>query len=159
MIVRSANFFGRRQSETTPPLSARSHSNARARRKKILEILFVAGLLAVFISVMIPRFGNRSNIRGKVALFDIQGGIKVALDRYEVSNGSYPGSLQDLVTRPDGAEHWVGPYYVGLPMDPWGRPYVYVFPDRHNPKGYDLYSVGPDGRDGTADDIGNWRAK
>jgi general secretion pathway protein G len=33
---------------------------------------------------------------------------------------------------------------------------VYVFPGRRNTTGYDLYSMGPDGQDGTADDIGNW---
>lgn len=28
--------------------------------------------------------------------------------------------------------------------------------DRRNPRGYQLFSVGPDGEPGTADDIGNW---
>ena len=41
-------------------------------------------------------------------------------------------------------------------LDAWGRPMRYRCPGRHNPDGYDLWSVGPDGIDGTADDITNW---
>ena len=33
-----------------------------------------------------------------------------------------------------------------LPMDPWGNAYVYYYPGKHNPSGYDLLSIGPDGR-------------
>ena len=40
--------------------------------------------------------------------------------------------------------------------DPWGRPYRYRHPGMHNEDGYDLWSVGLDGADGTADDICNW---
>ena len=31
-----------------------------------------------------------------------------------------------------------------------------TFPGKHNPNGFDLFSVGPDGKAGTDDDIGNW---
>ena len=40
-------------------------------------------------------------------------------------------------------------------MDPWGRPYAYEFPGKVNPTGYDLRSAGPDGQDGTQDDVFN----
>ena len=43
-----------------------------------------------------------------------------------------------------------------LPPDPWGNPFQYEFPGRRNPDSYDLWSFGPDGVNGTADDIGNW---
>jgi hypothetical protein len=36
-----------------------------------------------------------------------------------------------------------------LPKDPWGNPYIYYYPGKHNPTGYDLLSVGPDGKEGT----------
>lgn len=51
---------------------------------------------------------------------------------------------------------WRGPYLDKLPEDPWSYAYVYHFPGRHNTD-YDLLSVGPDGKEGTADDIGNWQ--
>ena len=41
-------------------------------------------------------------------------------------------------------------------MDPWGNPYIYYYPGKHNPDSYDLLSAGPDGKEGTDDDIGNW---
>ena len=31
-----------------------------------------------------------------------------------------------------------------------------TFPGKHNANSYDLLSVGPDGKEGTDDDIGNW---
>jgi general secretion pathway protein G len=31
-----------------------------------------------------------------------------------------------------------------------------VAPGKHNPDTFDVWSVGPDGQDGTDDDIGNW---
>jgi general secretion pathway protein G len=41
-------------------------------------------------------------------------------------------------------------------VDPWGSACVYHVPGRHNVD-YDLLSIGPDGKEGTADDIGNWQ--
>ena len=46
-----------------------------------------------------------------------------------------------------------------IPLDPWGHSYIYVCPGKHNPSGYDLYSAGPDGREGNEDDITNWQQK
>ena len=37
--------------------------------------------------------------------------------------------------------------------DPWGHPYQYRNPGKRHPEGFDVYSLGPDGKDGTADDI------
>ena len=57
--------------------------------------------------------------------------------------------------------NWKGPYLKKneIPDDPWGKPYVYLCPGTHNTSGYDLYSYGPDGQDGTDDDINNWSVK
>ena len=43
-----------------------------------------------------------------------------------------------------------------IPLDPWGNPYIYECPGKRNTAGYDLSSMGPDGRAGTDDDITNW---
>lgn len=40
-----------------------------------------------------------------------------------------------------------------LPLDPWGRPYLYRHPGREY--SFDLLSLGPDGRE-SADDIVHW---
>ena len=60
------------------------------------------------------------------------------------------------MTAPADAPNWKGPYIKrGVPNDPWGKPYVYRYPGTNNTNGYDLYSLGPDGREGN-DDIDNW---
>ena len=36
---------------------------------------------------------------------------------------------------------------------------IHHYPGKHNPNDYDLLSAGPDGKEGTDDDIGNWDPK
>ncbi|MCH7813488.1 MAG: type II secretion system protein GspG [Planctomycetes bacterium] len=87
--------------------------------------------------------------------------LALGIGRYELRLGRLPGSLDDLVRQPldlNDGEIWDGPYIhnESLLEDPWGRRYQYLAPGRHNPAGYDLWSLGADGREDTGDDIGNW---
>jgi general secretion pathway protein G len=115
-------------------------------------------------SLWFPRFAIIPKITGPRRApyigshWDIAVGIKSALDQYKVDTGSYPKSLQDLVQQPGGTTNWHGPYFdpPRPPTDPWGNQYIYHFPGVHNPSGYDLSSMGPDGKEGTQDDIVNW---
>jgi len=88
--------------------------------------------------------------------------FSTALDAFEVNNGYYPKGeegLNALVKEPSDSKTWKGPYLrQGIPTDPWGQPYVYEYPGKHNNKGYDLMCPGPDGQTGTEDDITNWEA-
>lgn len=37
--------------------------------------------------------------------------------------------LNALVARPAGEQKWDGPYLAkSVPLDPWGKPYIYKFP-------------------------------
>jgi general secretion pathway protein G len=60
----------------------------------------------------------------------------------------------------DTPRNWRGPYLTRVvPLDPWGRPYVFVSPGLRNPKSYDLYTLGRDGRPGGTDedsDVTSW---
>jgi general secretion pathway protein G len=84
-----------------------------------------------------------------------------ALDAYRFTAGRYPTTEQGLdaltqkPTRDPIPSRWY-PYLPVLPKDPWKQPYKYRFPAVKSKKEYDVYSVGKDGVDGTADDIGNW---
>ena len=40
-----------------------------------------------------------------------------------------------------------------MPKDMWGHEWVYVFPAEDVAVGFDIVSVGPDGQEGTDDDI------
>lgn len=128
----------------------------------LVEMLLVVTIIGILAALVIPKIAGRSEqARVTAAQADIKGGIKSALDQFDVDNGHYPKSLQDLLQAPSDARNWHGPYFdpPNIPTDPWGNPYVYVYPGRHNANSYDLYSIGPDGRDGTEDDIGNWQTK
>jgi general secretion pathway protein G len=130
-----------------------------ARGFTLTELMLVVVIIGILAALVIPKIaGNSERARITAAKADINGGIKSALGQYEVDNGRYPSSLQDLIIQPANARNWKGPYFESphLPVDPWGNPYIYYFPGKHNPAGYDLLSVGPDAKEGTDDDIGNW---
>src|SRR5208337_1394980 len=125
----------------------------------LVEMMLVVAIIGILAALVIPKIAGKSEqARITAAQTDIRAGIKTALDSFEVDNGFYPKSLQDLIQQPSNAKNWHGPYFdpPQLPMDPWGNPYVYYYPGKHNPTSYDLLSVGPDGKEGTDDDIGNW---
>ena len=124
----------------------------------LVEIMLVVVIIGILAALVIPKIaGNTERARVTAAQADINGGIKSALGQYEVDIGFYPKSLNDLLVAPANAKNWHGPYLDKLPVDPWGNPYVYYFPGKHNPNGYDLLSIGPDQKEGTDDDVGNWQ--
>jgi len=88
---------------------------------------------------------------------DIHGGIRLALEQYRLDTDFFPTNLQDLVQSPTNMAKWHGPYLDRLPVDPWDNPYVYYYPGKHSTNSYDLLSVGPDGKEGTKDDIVSWK--
>ena len=125
----------------------------------LVELMLVVTIIGILAALVIPKIaGKGKEARIKAAYTDIHAGIKTALDSFEVDNGHYPKSLQELIQQPSNAKNWHGPYFdpPTLPVDPWGNPYVYYYPGKHNPTGYDLLSVGPDGKEGTDDDIVSW---
>ncbi len=122
----------------------------------LIEILLVVVIIGILVGVALPRLGGRKRQAEISAARADLANIGTALNLYELDNGSYPGSLQALITNPGGAQNWNGPYLQkGMPKDPWGHDYVYTFPGSHNPHGYDLKSLGPDGVE-SDDDIANW---
>jgi general secretion pathway protein G len=86
--------------------------------------------------------------------------LSTALEQFEIDAGQYPTTAQGLLAlsaAPAGAKNWRGPYIRGqLPKDPWQNPYQYRNPGKQNKTGFDVWSYGPDGKDRTLDDIGNW---
>jgi len=127
----------------------------------LIEILLVVIIIGILVSLVAPRLAGRSEeARKQAAKADIDGGIALAIDLYEVDNGHYPTKLEDLVTKPSDAASWKGPYLKkGLSKDPWGNDYIYRLPGTHNTSSYDLYSLGPDKQDGSQDDIVNWKTE
>lgn len=131
----------------------------------LLEILLVVGLLALLAAFAIPalqRQGEVAKIKLSEAAVKSGGSISKAIIAYQFNCGRYPESLKDLFDKPSDdklAKLWQGPYLQdqeGL-QDPWANEYQYAYPGTHNEKGFDLWSMGPDGKSDTEDDIRNWK--
>ena len=129
----------------------------------LIELMIVIVIIGALAAMVVPRLAGRSEeARRQVAAADIKGNIATALRLYEVDNGRYPSTdqgLAALLTKPSAPPtppNWQGPYLEQEPVDPWGQPYVYRYPGSRSHAGYDLLSMGPDGKDGGDDDIGNW---
>jgi len=122
----------------------------------LVEMLLVITIIGILAALVIPKMVGRSEQARQAATHADLSSIKTALDAFEVDNGYFPKSLQDLLQQPNNAKNWHGPYLDKVPQDPWGNPYLYYYPGKHNQNSYDLLSVGPDGKEGTEDDIGNW---
>ena len=129
----------------------------RKRAFTLIELMLVVIIIGILIAMVMPRLAGRSEQARKIATeADIESNIAMALDMYELDNGSYPNSLNDLLKKSPEADNWNGPYIKKGPRDPWGRQYNYKFPGENNRDSYDLSSSGRDGSEGGEDDITNW---
>lgn len=126
----------------------------------LVELLLVLVILGTLAAIVYPRLAGRSEQARITAAKTQIAAFSTALDAFEVDNGYYPkgrNGLEDLITQPRDNQNWKGPYLKDLPKDPWGNDYIYECPGKYNVNGYDLYSMGPDGREGGDDDITNWQ--
>lgn len=125
---------------------------------ELLVVMVIIGLLAALVAPkLFPKLGKGKQAAAK-AQIEL---IGQALDHYRLDTGSYPTTeqgLNALITNP-GVEKWQGPYLKkGVPLDPWGKPYIYQYPGTHGD--YDLYSYGRDGKpggDGEDEDVVSWQ--
>ena len=136
----------------------KSHSQAGY---TLLEIMLVLSIIAVLLSAGIYYLvGNLDVAREQRVRADLAT-ITTQLKVYEMQNMSLPTTeqgLDALVNRPTSEpapQHWSKLMEKRGLLDPWGMPYQYQNPGKHNPQGFDLYSMGPD-RIQSNDDIGNW---
>lgn len=129
----------------------------------LLEILVTIAIIGLLATLAIMNLGGvHKHAEETAARLMVNESLKSALQVYRLSNGEFPSTaegLQALVAAPPGKSRWSGPYVERIPPDPWGEPYQYEFPGRHNRATYDVWSKGPDKQSGTADDVGNWETK
>lgn len=118
----------------------------------LLEIMVVITIMTMIMgAVGVGVMGYLDKSKMKQAKIDIVT-ISNALDLYKTEFGRYPESedgLSRLVEEKILKEKKV-------PRDPWGNDYIYIYPGSNNDDGFDLYSFGPDGKEGGNDDIVNW---
>lgn len=127
----------------------------------LVELLLVLVILGILAALVLPKFTGRTEQARTTAATTQISTFGTALDAFEVDTGSYPrgqDGLAQLISQPSDVTSWRGPYLKSdIPNDPWGNPYIYEFPGRVNPTGYDIRSLGPDGQPNSADDVVNAR--
>lgn len=119
----------------------------------LIELILVTVIIAVLAGMVTLAFrGQAQGSRERAALGDIKT-YQTAIDLFALDhNDRFPNSLQDLVS---GNKK----YLRDLNKDPWGNDYVYLMPGEKYPESYDVFSMGPDGQRGTADDVAPWLAQ
>jgi general secretion pathway protein G len=128
----------------------------------LIELLIVMVILGLLAALVGPRmFGKVGSSKSKAAKAQISL-LETALDTYRLDVGKYPTTdqgLEVLRTKPSDVEKWDGPYLPkDVPMDPWGKPYVYRAPGEHGD--FDIISYGADGRpggEGEDADVVSWK--
>lgn len=148
--------------------TTKDHRDALAARPRrgftLLEILIVIGLIAALAgAIMAGLMGGQDSANRKIVELFVTQTVNTPLQSYRLSMGKYPSTaegLKALIEAPSGAgSKWRGPYLEDASkiVDPWGQPYQYAYPgNRNGATRPDIWSVGPDGKGGTEDDIGNW---
>jgi general secretion pathway protein G len=132
--------------------ASRARTRAGFTLLELVVVIIVLGLLAGIVGPQIV--GRLSDAKSTTAKTQIEL-LSVALDGYRLDNGSYPTSEQGLAalrekpTRAPVPGNWRGPYLrKDVPLDPWGRAYLYRVPGERNRAGFDLESLGRDGKSG-----------
>jgi len=127
----------------------------------LLEIMVVVVIIGLLAAIVVPNFmGGIDTASVNRARQDIRG-VETALNLYRLDNFRYPSTedgLEALVSNPGeaAAPNWK-PYLRRMPMDPWNKPYQYLYPGQRTE--FDVFSYGADGQEGGEGinaDLGNW---
>lgn len=143
--------------------------NERGRRRgtagiTLIEMLVVVTIIALFAALVAPRMLRKTDVARSTAARAQINSFMTAIGTYKLDTGIFPTTeqgLQALRVNP-GNPQWQGPYLPqDIPVDPWGRPYVYRYPGEHGDEP-DVISYGADGQpggDGVNSDIVSWKSQ
>jgi general secretion pathway protein G len=128
---------------------------------EVMVVLFILVTLAGLAIVALRGQQEKAQRQGELVYVKMLSG---ALERYSVDIGHPPTQdqgLNALLEPPADVStgKWGGPYLkesAVKTIDSWGNQYQYICPGTRTKDGYDVWSFGPDGINGTDDDIGQW---
>ena len=127
---------------------------AAARGMSLLEIMVVITLIGLVTAAVGVAVMNQLE-KGQMDTARNQAyEIGKSVELYKLQNAGYPSTAQGLnalASPPKGK-----PIMERVPQDPWGNDYIYVVPGAKNTNKFDVRSKGPDGVEGSEDDVGNW---
>jgi len=140
----------------------------RSRRRRrdgftLVEVLLVLVILVVIASLAVTAYGpmqKKAYMKAAKTQIEVFANL---LEAYRLDMNDFPATAQGLealrsapsdLANPDD---WAGPYLgKPVPSDPWDRPYQYAYPGKYDESMPDIWSLGPDGQDGTEDDVVSW---
>ena len=146
-------------------------SRTRPSRKKgftlleMVAVVAIIGVLMTLVGTQIAAQLDKANVQATKAKIS---SVSQALELYRIDNGRYPTTeqgLQALITKPttnpEPKRYMAGGYIKSRAnlMDAWDNDLQYASPGQHNPRGFDLWSLGSDQEPGGAEsgaDFGNW---
>jgi len=124
---------------------------------EIMVVLVLIGLLSGAVALNVRHFmvkGKQSTARLEIS------NLCSAIETFYATMGRYPSNEEGLAVLSRKSEKFPDPLIKQVPVDPWGRPYVYNCPGRSEP--YEVICFGADGKEGGegADaDIVSWDLK
>ncbi len=123
----------------------------KTKKFTLLEVMIVLMLLVILAGVVTPAYiSYMKKARVQTAMSESKL-LSDAMEHYFLEVGSYPSSLDGLVSNVDNNPRWNGPYLKGkLPADPWGGKYLLEFPGKNGD--FDIVSYGSDKKSGGDND-------
>ena len=131
------------------PLVLRS----RASGYTLMEIMLVVAIIAVIAGGVIVKMTGALDVAKIQRTEQDINNIYSALKLYEARNYQMPDQsqgLEALVTMPTTGtkpSNWLK-LMDSVPTDPWNTPYQYRNPGKRDPSGIDVFSFGPDRKEG-----------
>ena len=128
----------------------------------LIEIVIAMTIVAILGATVIKLMSGNIDVAKEQAVQADIDGMSTQLMVYESRAGRMPTTEQGIKalwekpTSEPVPERWI-PLMEEEKKDPWGQPYHYAYPAVKSKKPFDIWSVGKDGIDGTADDIGNFK--
>jgi len=122
-------------------------------------VITIIALLATLVLTRITGRGTEAKIAGAKTQIGV---FRSAISNFEFDCDRFPTAaegLNALVERPTALSETAKwrKYLMKskIPLDPWGNDYIYRCPGVVNTEDCDIVSRGPDGKEGTDDDIGD----
>lgn len=139
------------------PIKELSMNYRNRRGFTFLEIMFVVVIIGILLTLVVTNITSNTGKARETATKAKVESLANAVRHFYLDTGKFPGKLVEIVKKPD-VEGWDGPYLSKpvLPLDEWSNAFEFCIPAQRQGYEFEIGSVGPDGKSGTSDDIGNW---
>lgn len=142
----------------------RSAQRRQSRAFTILELMIVLAILLAILGIALYNvLGSDEKAKKRITLVQIKA-MEGALDYFKADMNRLPSEEEGLaalwsreaIVDEEERAKWAGPYLKEpKPFDQWEHEWIYRNPSETEGLPFDIVSRGPDGEDGTDDDISN----